>query len=121
MSSSKWWDETDVLGYLEVVPDYDEEYYSYEYNIERSGIHLRLTIASCDAYVHFEVWRNEEDPPLVDFPLAHCAGIRYINDKRGEYLEFLPGKVYGERARDNCEFPYSIRLFAKSFIAIRFG
>jgi hypothetical protein len=121
MAVDKWWDETDVLSYLEVIPDYDEEHYSYEYNVERCGIHLRLTIAFYDAYVHFEIRRNPDVPPVFDFSLANCAGIRCINDKRGEYLEFLPGEVYGERVGNSNVFPYRTRLYAKSFIAVRFG
>ena len=121
MSVGEWWDETDVLSYLEVVPDYDEENYSYEYSVERDGLYLRLTIAPYDAYVHFEIRRDAADPPIFDFPLAYCAGVRFVNDKRGEYLEFLPGQVFAERANEYHAFPYHIRLYAKSFVAIRFG
>ena len=120
MAVGAWWDQTDILSYLEVVPNCDEECYSYEYNVERNGMHLRLTIAPYDAYVHIEIGRGTEEPPLFELPLAYCGGVRYVNDKRGAYLEFLPGQVYSEQANKYHEFPHHIRLYAKSFIAIRF-
>ena len=114
MSVGNWWNETDVLTYLETEPVYRADDYSYEYEIESEALVLRLVIAPYDAYVHFCVRERTAVEPLLEFDICYCTGVRLINDQRGEYLEFLPSRSH---APDG--FPFPVRLVVRPHIALR--
>ena len=121
MTVDHWWNETDVLSYLEVSPSYDEGNYTYSYSVTKHDVHLRLTIAPYDRHVSFAVRASRQELSVFELSLLSCAGIEYINDKRGEYLQFLHGQISSSQHHDLSVFPYVIRLYAKQFIAIRIG
>lgn len=114
MSVGNWWNETDVLTYLETEPVYRADDCSYEYEIESETLVLRLVIAPYDAYVHICVRERAAVEPLLEFAIVHCDGVRVINDQRGEYLEFLPS-----RPNTPDGFPFHVRLVVRPHIALR--
>lgn len=114
MSVGNWWDETDVLTYLETEPVYRADDYSYEYEIESEALLLRLVIAPYDAYVHLYLRERAAVEPLLEFAIPRCDGVRAINDQRGEYLEFLPS-----RPDTPDGFPFRVRLVVRPRIALR--
>ena len=115
MSVGTWWNETDVLAYLETEPVYCADDYSYEYEVEQEALVLRLVIAPYDAFVHFHICERGVKTPLLEFAVPYCAGVRVINDQRGEYLEFQPSRPHTPDG-----FPLGVLLMVRPHIALRF-
>src|SRR5262245_55835430 len=91
------WDETDVIACLEVLPVVGDHAVSYTFSLRRDGLRLELTIYPYDRDVCISLHRCGIDVPTFDVKLIDCDGVRYVNDTRGEYLEFAPSKCFGGR------------------------
>jgi hypothetical protein len=120
-TDNDWWNPVDVLDYLEVLPEEHVEPHFHTYRLRRGRLSLSLTIAYHDRSVEVALFHNADDVAIFELSLLYCEGIRYINDKRGEYLEFGPGQVSSDAGPELEQWPYSIRLYAKHRLAIRVG
>ena len=82
------WDELDFLECLEVEPQIEDEYKTrYVYKVARAGLILTVVVRSLESYLWLSLQQKESELPLVEFALFVHGNIRYIKDKRGEYLE----------------------------------
>lgn len=112
------WDVTDFISCLEVVPEVEEYEVFHSFVVEKHGMRLLLTVYQYDGDVHFSLYQDGVDRPIFDMELIECQGARYINDKRGEYLEFAPSRCFGTRYDGEDFIPYGVRLRVKPSISI---
>jgi hypothetical protein len=112
------WNPDEVLACLEVIPEVGEHDVYHVYTVERHGIRLRLTVCQYEGDIYISLYRIGIENPLFDGKLINCAGCRYVNDKRGEYLEFAPARCFGDRYDRISPIPYGVRLAVKPSISI---
>ena len=102
---------------LEVTPEVDE-YETHSYTVCRDDLRLELTIFQYFGDVCISLCRDGVQRPVFNMGLIDCTGVRYVNDDRGEYLEFAPARCFGSRYDRESPIPYGIRLAVKPSIAI---
>ncbi len=113
------WDEADFIACLEVLPEVEEYEVSHHFRVEKDGLRLDLTIYQLDSDVYITLYRIGVERPVIHFRITGCSGTRYVNDKRGEYLEFAPAQVFGDRYSSGVPIPVGVRLSVKLGIQIQ--
>jgi hypothetical protein len=113
------WNETDFAACLEVLPEVEEYGVDYIYRVNRSGLRLELSVYPYDGDIHIDLFREGVDCPVFAMKLIECSGTRYVNDDRGEYLEFAPARVFGSRYDGTSVIPFGVRLSVNPCISIR--
>jgi hypothetical protein len=112
------WNETDILTYLGVLPTVEEYGISYLYRVQRCGLYLDLIMYPNDSDIYLSLFREGVEAPVLDMKLIECNGVRYINDQRGEYLEFAPARTFGSRYDGMSLIPYGVRSAVNPCISI---
>jgi hypothetical protein len=112
------WNETDFASCLEVLPEVEEYGVSYRYQVEKHGMRLELTVFPYARDVYITLHCNGVDRPVIDFRMIDCSGTRYVNDTRGEYLEFAPAQVWPDRFCSDFVIPMGVRLSVKPSISL---
>jgi hypothetical protein len=112
------WDETDFLVCLEVEPRIDEFEAGYHYTVSKDGLRLELGVFQFTSDICISVYRDGLERPVIDFTITECSGTRYVNDSRGEFLEFAPSQVFGDRFQRDYVIPVGVRLSVKPSIGI---
>ena len=112
------WDETDFLTCLEVQPTIDEYETGYHYSVSKDGLRLELGVFPFSRDIDMTVYRDGVERPVIDFKILDCSGTRYVNDSRGEFLEFAPSQVFGNRFQRDYVIPVGVRLSVKPSICI---
>lgn len=112
------WCPDDVMACLEVIPEVGEYETHHSYTVRRDDLRLLLTVFQYDGDIRISLYRNGVDRPAFDMRLLGCTGVRYVNDDRGEYLEFAPARCFGSRYDRESPIPYGVRLAVKPSIAI---
>jgi hypothetical protein len=112
------WNATDVLQCLGVEPNVAECETQFEYSVERDGLLLCLSIRPYDSDVLVRISRDGVIRPVFHARLIDCLGVRFVNDERGEYLEFVPAKCFGNRYDGQSPIPYGVRISVTPGIAV---
>ncbi len=113
------WNEMDFLTCLEILPVTDEYETCSTHIVKRDGIRLEPTVFQYGRDVYISIYRGESSHPLFDMKLLDCSGVRYVNDERGEYLEFAPAKCFGTRYDGESPIPYGVRVATRPDISVR--
>lgn len=113
------WNETDVLTCPGLLPTEDEHGTRYVHQIERCGLRPDLTIEPYPGDTNLTHFQVGAVIPILEMKLLVCSGPGYVNDKRGEYLEFTPAKAFGSRYDGVSVIPYGVRLSVERSISIR--
>jgi hypothetical protein len=82
------WDETDFLDCLEVFPEIEEDDVSYAYKVMKNGMVLTVVVWPWESLVLMSLRQQEMETSIIEILLCVREGVRYIKDKRGNYLEF---------------------------------
>src|SRR4051794_26018418 len=106
------WNEADFISCLEVLPKVEEYAISHQFVVEKDGLRLHVTVRQLDSDIYITLYRVGIEQPVIDFRIVQCSGTRYVNDQRGEYLEFAPSQVFGDRYSRNDLIPIGVRLTA---------
>jgi hypothetical protein len=112
------WNETDFLACLAVEPTIDEYETGYHYTVIKHGLRLELSVFPFSSDICITVHREDVERPVIDFTITNCSGTRYVNDSRGEFLEFAPSQVFGNRFDKDFVIPVGVRLSVKPSICI---
>ena len=112
------WDETDFLTCFEVEPTIDEYETGYHYTITRDGLRLELSVYPFASDVAITIFRTGVERAIISFTITNCSGTRYINDSRGEFVEFAPSQVFGDRFSRDFVIPVGVRLSVKPSISL---
>ena len=112
------WDELEFVECLEVVPTVEEYEVSHHFCVQEDGLTLKLTVFQYDGDVYISVYKDGVEIPILDVKLLACSGVRRVNDKRGDYLEFAPAKAFGSRYDGSSAIPLGIRLSVRPSISV---
>jgi len=112
------WNEVDFATCLEVLPTIDEYETGHHYTVEKDGLRLNLSVAQYASDIQISLYKLDGTRPMIKFTITNCSGTRYVNDERGEYLEFAPSQVFGKRYERNQVIPVGVRLSVKPSISL---
>ena len=104
------WNETDFLECLEAIPEMGEHGIWHKYEIKKDGLVLALTIHQYDGDVEIDLYREGVDRRIFAVKIIDCPGVRYVKDKRGDFLEFAQAKCFGSRYDGESPIPYGFRV-----------
>jgi hypothetical protein len=113
------WDESDFISCLEVLPEVEEYGISHHFTVKKDGLRLELTVYQLDSDIYITLYRDGIETALISFQITQCSGTRYVNDDRGEFLEFAPSQVFGDRYSRGYLIPVGVRLSVKPHISIQ--
>jgi hypothetical protein len=99
------WDEADFLACLDVEPTIDEYEAGYHYSVVKDGLRLELAVFQFSSDICISVYRDSVERPIISFTITECNGTRFVKDKRGEFLEFAPSQVFGDRFQRDFVIP----------------
>lgn len=81
------WNDIDFLDFFAVEPAVGDYAVSYNYEVERCGLRLLFTVWQYESVIQASVFRNDAHDALFTFAAYVRGEARFINDKRGRYLE----------------------------------
>ncbi len=82
------WDETDFLECFEVEPEAADHDVSHTYDMNANGLRLLVTVWQYESVVQVSLYRREhEDAAITTLACFVRGNARYVNDKRGMYIE----------------------------------
>jgi hypothetical protein len=81
------WNDVDFLDFFAVEPTVEDYDVSHNYEIERNGLRLLLTVWQHESVIQASVFRDDADAALFTFAAYVRTATRFVNDKRGRYLE----------------------------------
>ena len=117
MPQLKWnqYDFVECLGAVPTVGGYETE---FRFVVEQNELRLEVIVFPDESLVQVSLFRAGSDDYLTTFGLAVRGEVRFINDKRGAYLEFeqcvvVPNRFYyfdmrsvfaGDKYPDSVDF-----------------
>lgn len=112
------WNELDFLDCFGVEPTAEEYAVSHNYEIARDGLRLLLTVWQLESVIQASVFRDKSDDALFTFAAYVRGEARFINDKRGRYIEvddcvIAPNRFWYNQAGDVFDqerFPCSVTV-----------
>ena len=112
------WNELDFLDFFAVEPTVEDHAISHDYQIERDGLRLLFTVWQLESVIQASLFRDESDDALFTFAAYARGEARFINDKRGRYLEIedcivAPNRFWYNQAGDvfdRARFPSSVTV-----------
>jgi hypothetical protein len=112
------WNEADFLECLEVVPQIDEYESGYHYVVSKHGMRLELSVYPYDSDIYISIFQDNIERPTISFSITECSGTRRTVDSRGDYLEFAPSQVFGDRFQRDFVIPVGVRLTVQPTISL---
>lgn len=82
------WNENDLLECLEVSPQVSDYEVKHFYQVTQDDFVLAVSVWQHESLVVLSLCQEKSDAPLIEFALCVRRAVRYVHDKRGEYLEF---------------------------------
>jgi hypothetical protein len=82
------WNELDFLDFFAAEPIVEDYAVSHNYEIEREGLRLLLTLWQLESVIQASLFRSKAETPLFTFAAYVRGDARFINDKRGRYIDF---------------------------------
>ena len=112
------WDELDFLEYLEVDAVIDDYTTSHNYELEQNDLRLLITIWQYESVVQVSLLRATTNVTIFSFASFVRGCARYVNDKRGKYLELVdcviaPTRFWYQQAGDlfdHEKFPHGLTI-----------
>src|SRR5688572_9099326 len=112
------WGETDLTTCLETLATIDEYETGYHYVVEIDVLKLDLSVFPYSSDVCISIYREGVIRPIIDVRITSCSGTQYIRDDRGEFLEFAPSQVFGDRFHRDFVIPVGVKLSVKPSISV---
>jgi hypothetical protein len=110
------WDEIDFLECLGIIPSVEDYEVKHTYKVNRSGLVLTLIVKQLDSLVQIALQQQDLKEPVVALAFFVRGSVRYINDKRGRYLEFVDSIIAPDNlsqilgAFDKTKFPRGMTI-----------
>jgi hypothetical protein len=112
------WDELDFLEYLEVDAIVDEYSTSHKYEVEQNDLRLLVTVWQYESVIQLSLFRAPTNVTILSFACFLRGNARYVNDKRGKYLELIdcviaPTRFWYQCAGDlfdHKKFPHGLTI-----------
>lgn len=112
------WDKLDFLEYLEVQPIEGEYETYYGYGVDQNDMRLAVVVRQFESTIEVSVMRISTNVTIVSLT-AFVRGIaKYVNDKRGKYLEFTdciigPDRFWYQTVHnifDRATYPHGVTI-----------
>ncbi|MBX9666037.1 MAG: hypothetical protein K2X93_00405 [Candidatus Obscuribacterales bacterium] len=81
------WCELDFLECLEADPIVDDYGTSHYYELEQGDLRIQVTVWQYESVIQLSLLRASTNVTIFGFASFVRGNVRYINDKRGKYLE----------------------------------
>ncbi len=92
------WSEHGVIECLGVLPDIDDYNTGHHFKLENKGLILEMSIWQHESLIAASIYQTGKGNPLITLWFVVRNQIRYINDKRGSFLEFSDFLFVKDRA-----------------------
>lgn len=112
------WNEYDFIECLGVLPRTDDYETRYIFSVLKHGLRLELVVRPFSSDIEIAIFQVEIDFPIIEFKITECSGTKFVNDKRGRYLEFAPAQVFGDRYERDFEIPVGVKLSVEPTVHI---
>jgi hypothetical protein len=124
------WNDIDFLDFFAVEPTVEDYAVSHNYDLERDGLRLLLTLWHLESVIQASLFRGKAEAALFTFAAYVRGEARLIDDQRGRYIDFedcivAPSRfwyIHAGNPFDQHRFPVSvtIRLAIEPDIRIAF-
>ncbi len=105
------WEPLDLLNILGVLPEVDEYETSHHYVVSQSPVRLEITLWQYDGDVRVSLFVAPFEHEVLKYSLMGCPGIRAVDDKRGQFLEFAAANAFTGRYDGYSVIPYGLRVW----------
>jgi hypothetical protein len=112
------WEPLDFLSALGVVPEVGEYGTSHKYVVSQPPIRLEITVWQYDGDVQLHLHVAPFEHPVVRYSMLGCPGVRVIDDKRGQFLEFAATNTFTGRYDGYSVIPYGLRVWVRPQVCL---
>ena len=112
------WEPLELIDTLGVSPDIEEYETSHLYIVSQPPIRLELMLWQYDGDVKIKLFVEPFESEVLDYTMTACPGVRAVNDKRGQFLEFAAANTFTGHYDGYSTIPYGLRLWVKPQIRI---
>ena len=92
------WNDYEVIECLGVLPEIDDYSTGHHFKVEKSGLMLEMSIWQYESLIAISLYQTISEKPFITLWFVVRDKIRYINDKRGSFLEFTDFLIVKNRA-----------------------
>lgn len=124
------WTQTDLVECLETMPTVGDYEVKHGYVVQRDSVVLTVVVRQYESVIELSLRQTTVESPTIEFALFVRGAVRYIKDKRGEYLEIedcviAPNRFsYQDRGNmfDRSRFSHglTVQLIVKPHIQIKY-
>lgn len=82
------WNEYEVIECLGVLPEVDDYNTKHHFKVEKNGLILEISIWQYESLLAISLYQTENEMPFITLWFVVRDKIRYVNYKRGSFLEF---------------------------------
>lgn len=82
------WNEYEIIECLSVLPEIDDYNTGHHFKVEKNNLILKMSIWQHESLIAISLYQTGNENPFMIFWFVVRDEIRYINDKRGSFLEF---------------------------------
>ncbi len=105
------WEPLDLLNILGVAPKVGEYETSHQYVVSQPPVRLEIMLWQYDGDVQLELFVAPFEHEVLEFSMLECPGVRAVNDKRGQFLEFAATNAFTGRYDGYSVIPYGLRVW----------
>ncbi len=105
------WEPLDLLNILGVAPKVGEYETSHQYVVSQPPVRLEIMLWQYDGDVQLELFVAPFEHEVLKFSMLACPGVRAVNDKRGQFLEFAATNAFTGRYDGYSVIPYGLRVW----------
>src|SRR5262245_37239902 len=91
------WIPHEFIGCLEVLPTIAEYEVEYEFEVNRGGATLRLSIWQYESVIHLALGIESADHPLIELTLYVRGATVWHQEGSNEYLKLMDCVLAGSR------------------------
>ena len=82
------WNEYEFIECLGVLPEVEDYSTKHHFKIEKNGLILEISIWQYESLITISLYKTENEIPFISLCFVVRDKIRYVNYKRGSFLEF---------------------------------
>ncbi len=105
------WEPLDLLNILGVPPSVGEYETSHQYVVSQPPLRLEIMLWQYDGDVEIKLFVAPLEQEVLRFSMLDCPGVRVVNDKRGQFLEFAATNAFTGRYDGYSVIPFGLRVW----------
>lgn len=112
------WEPLDFLSVLGVAPEVADYETSHKYVVSQPPVRLEITLWQYDGDVRLQLFVAPFEHEVLRYSMRECPGVRVVNDKRGQFLEFAAANTFTGRYDGYSVIPYGLRVWVAPQICL---